>query len=217
MVWVLAFDIERSGGRSQDKTMAIGASVMDENLRELEHFLVCNYRPNVTQFEPRCWDEFWSKQSAVLAELEYKGALSEQMQEVSMIEQFQHFRAKWETRAKLAGTKLMLVSDNNVYDGGFINELIQKHTSDLPIPYSASHPQRYGAFFETHSMQKGFLASVDRTFDKNWGFSKRLEELYHLPTRTVQHTHLPHEDAYTIAWEYQVMEKIRLGQISRRT
>ena len=34
MSLVLAFDIERSGGRAEHKTIAIGASVVDDDLKE---------------------------------------------------------------------------------------------------------------------------------------------------------------------------------------
>lgn len=49
MKLVLAFDIERSGTTVEYETIAIGASVVDENLKELDNFLYLNYYPIETQ------------------------------------------------------------------------------------------------------------------------------------------------------------------------
>lgn len=54
-----------------------------------------------------------------------------------MIVGFQEFRRKWERYAEENGDDLMLVSDNPVYDGMFLNVLIEKYTEDYPIPYTA--------------------------------------------------------------------------------
>lgn len=43
MKLVLAFDIEKSGSTDENNTIAIGASVVDENLIELDNFLYINY------------------------------------------------------------------------------------------------------------------------------------------------------------------------------
>jgi len=196
--------------------MAIGASVLNADLIEQGNFFVTNYRPGITIFEERCWAEFWSKHPETLQKLEYQGEASEAMQEVMMIEDFQEFRRHWEMVARESKCKLELVSDNNVYDGGFINDLICKHTHDLPIPYTATRPQTYAAFWETHSIQKGVLAMVDPGFTKNWGFSKRLADLFVIPPQTKEHNHLPHHDAYTIAFDYQVIKGIQAGRIPRR-
>lgn len=215
MTIVLAFDIERSGATSQYQTIAIGASVVDSEWNELDSFFMCNYRQEETKFEPRCWDEFWSQHPETLSKLEYKGLLSLHNQEKAMIEGFQQFRAMWEQRAKEAKVKYVFVSDNNVYDGSFVNQLIEKHTSFLPIPFTASVPQKYSAFWETHSMQKGFLMNESDTYvDKNWGLAKSLQELYPtIPPMKKKHNHLPHYDAYTIAYEYHVMIKLSRGEI----
>ena len=78
MTLVLAFDIERSGSTDEYDTIAIGASVVDENLEELDSLLLLNYRPNETQFEDRCWEQFWSKHQEILDKLEYTGTLTKE-------------------------------------------------------------------------------------------------------------------------------------------
>lgn len=225
---VLAFDIERAGATAEYDTIAIGASVVDENLKELDRLFLPGYIKNVTKFEPRCWDEFWSKNLDQLELIKYErsecgselersecGEDNEAVQK-EMIENFQEFRAKWELRAKASGAKFQIVSDNNVFDGGFINNMIFKHLpGTLPLPYTASFPQEYSSFFETHSQQKGLLTAVDPEFKSDWGLSKRISELYNVPECTVVHDHHPCNDAYTIAYEQHVLNGIRDGRYKR--
>lgn len=215
---VLAFDIERSGGRSEHDTIAIGASVVDQDLKELDSLFLPGYfkadHPTPSIFEQRCWEEFWSKNTEILDTLKYEGSLDKYSRSLEMIQEFQAFRARWETLAKDKGYKLELVSDNNVYDGGFINEMINNFlTRELPIPYSASNPQKYKSFWETHSEQRGLLMAVDPSFKEDFGLSKRIGELYELPEMTKSHDHNPANDAYTIAYDQQVLLGIRDGRI----
>lgn len=132
-----------------------------------------------------------------------------------MITAFQEFRSKWEKIADENNDQLTLYSDNNVYDGGFINQLIMDKTSQLPIPYS-SDKQKYGSFFETHSMLKGILAIVDPAYNSNWGLSARVYELYNVPKKLKEPNHNPANDAYAIAFDAQVINGIREKKIELR-
>lgn len=212
----LAFDIERSGATDQYDTIAIGASVLDEEFKELDSLLVLGYVENKTKFEPRCWDEFWSKNVDMLNTLKYTGELKYEDRQKEMIEQFQAFRAKCELWCKENKHELLLVSDNCVYDGGFINNMIYKYMPDtLPIPYSASE-QKYESFQETHSILNGILKVVDPEFCKEWGFTKRVEELFEVPEKKVSHDHNPANDAYYIAFDHQICNAIANGRIKLR-
>jgi hypothetical protein len=211
---VLAFDIERSGATNKYDTIAIGASVVDGDLNELDTLFLPAYYPDDTTFEKRCWDEFWSKNKDKLELLKYNGSLDYFERQEEMIEEFQAFRRKWETYAAENNMKLELVADNNVYDGGFINQLIEAYTNDLPIPYTAS-TKKYSAFWETHSEQRGLLFAIDPTYNKSWGFSNRIAELYNLPKPVKAHDHNPANDAYSIAYDQQVLLGIRNGKFTR--
>lgn len=217
---VLAFDIERSGSRVDNETIAIGASVVNSDLKELESlFLTGFFTPDhrtPTIFEKRCWEEFWSKYPDSLKILEYKGDLGKVERQREMCEIFQMFRERWEIYAYDNKVNLEIVADNNVYDGGFINDMICKHTSDLPIPFTASSPQKYRSFWETHSEQRGLLMAVDPSFKKNWGFGERIRELYNVPVMIRSHDHNPANDSYTIAFEQQVLLGVRDGRIRKR-
>lgn len=212
---VLAFDIERSGATAKYDTIAIGGSVLDWTFKELESLSLLGYIPKETVFEPRCWEEFWVKRQDALDALIYKGDKKKKAREKEMIREFQAFRRKWETKTRKGHCELELVTDNNVYDGGFINNMLFEHTDSLPIPYSSDG--QYSPFWETHSQQRGLLMAVDPSFKQNWGLSERILELYDVPVAMKKaHDHNPANDAYTIAFDQQVLLHIRDGQIKRR-
>jgi hypothetical protein len=218
MTLVLAFDIERSGSGSDHQTIAIGASVVTEEFEELDSLFLPMYSRTNTRFEPRCFDEFWSKHLDILEKLRYveqgSNASTEEIEHLA-VTKFQDFRRKWETYAEKNEMKLELVTDNNVYDGGYMNTLISKYTKDLTIPYSTS--QKYSPFWDVFSQQRGLLMVVDPEFKGDWGISKRIAELYDIPPMTLyEHDHLPHHDAYTIGFDQQVLLGIRDGLIKKR-
>lgn len=214
---VLAFDIEKAGGRSEHPVIGIGISVVDENLKELDSLLLKGYFLKETKFEKRCWDEFWTKNLDNLDCLVYDGTLNFEARQKEMIEEFQSFRKKWETKCEELGVELLLVTDNNVYDGGFINLMICKHLDEImPIPYSANEKQKYNTFFETHSQQKGFLMAMDPGVKRNWGLHKRITEIYDTPSIERDHDHNPSNDAYVIACEQQILFGISNGVIHKK-
>lgn len=207
---VLAFDIERAGALDTQNTIAIGASVVDEDLKELDSFETLGYFEGKTQFDPRCWDQFWSKHKDTLEKLKYNGELNQYQREAEMVCGFLEFRLKWEEKAEKEGFKLELVADNNVYDGGFINQMIFEHTSMLPIPYSVKG--EYSPFWETHSEQRGLLMAVYPEYKSDRGYSARVNRIYNIPESDKESDHTPANDAYNIAREQQVMLGIRDGK-----
>lgn len=211
---VLSFDIERSGATTEYDTIALGASVVDAELKELDRYYCNCYFPKETKFEPRCWEQFWSKHLDTLAVLTYTGDKTKLEREKEMIEGFQNFRSKWEKKSQEDKLEYYLTSDNNVYDGGFINDLIYKHMPNtLPIPYHASN-QEYEAFFESHSMAKGFLLA--NGINADWGLVDKIRTLYDVPKSTVVHDHNPANDAYTIAFDAQVLFGLYDGKYKKK-
>src|SRR4029079_18397370 len=109
-----------------------------------------------------------------LDKMKYYGDKNFQERQKEIITEFQNFRKKWEQIAENNDLNFELVSDNNVFDGGFINELIFKYLpKDLPIPYNAGN-KKYSCFWETHSQQRALLFMVDPNFNSDWGFSQRI-------------------------------------------
>lgn len=213
---VLAFDIERSGAFDDNHTIAIGASVLDDNFVELDSLLLLGYVPGEVKFEERCLNEFWSKMPTLLERLTYTGPLTFLERQAEMIRTFHAFRAKWEDYAAENNCNLSLCCDNSVFDGGFINKMMfQYMPGTLPIPYSTK--SKYSSFWETHSMQKGLLMHTDPKFmNVPWGLHISIASLYDVPQRQVLHDHNPANDAYTIAHELQVLYGICAGRITRR-
>lgn len=233
--WVLAFDIECAGGRAQDEVIAIGASVVNEDGVELDSLCLKGYFPGLTKFEQRTWDQFWSKNEDVLNTLvahapDKKG--SDETAEAHKewpkwaILEFHKFREKWELSAKREGAKLETVSDNKIFDGGFINDMYAKYLVGdgafvMPLPYSASdQPPQYKALRETHSEQRGLLIAVDPTYlsKKGVSLSAHVEELYDCSALKSEHEHdhNPAHDAYSIAREAQILNGIEAGRIKLR-
>ena len=62
---VLAFDIEHSG----KEVLAIGASVVDSNFKQLDSFFMGVYDPVYTQFSDRCYNSFWKDKQELLETL----------------------------------------------------------------------------------------------------------------------------------------------------
>lgn len=210
---ILAFDIERTGSTTDYDTIAIGAVVIDETYKEIDRYYCNCYFPNETKFEEKCYIEFWSKNLDILKSFEYVGTKTKKEREYEMIKGFQDFRLKYEEYAKNNGYEYYLCSDNNVYDGHFVNELIIKYLDALPIPYSAS-TQSYETFFETHSMQKGLLLA--NGINKDWSLTNEIKKIYDIPECEISHNHNPADDAYTIAHSMNVLLEIGSQKIKRK-
>lgn len=215
MEFVLAFDVEHSG----HEIIAIGASaVKTDNYKTfdlIESYFCGIYDENLTKFSERCYDEFWSKNLSILETLKYKGIYeTKEDRERELITGFQKFRAEMEEMAAYHKKKLVLTSDNNVFDGGIVNELIKKYLKCEPIPFTAS-TQEYSSFFETFSQQKGLLSVVDSNFKSDWGLSNRIFELYDIDKSKIKynHDHNSVNDAYTIAVDQLILFGIRDGKI----
>jgi len=208
---VLAFDIERSGATSTYETIAIGASVVDSNFKEQDRLFLSAYFPpksdEPTLFEPRCWNQFWIHQQDILKQLIYEGSLLKKERQKEMIVQFQAFRSKWETYAKEHNMDYILVSDNPIYDGGFINEMIFQHLPDtLPIPYNACNGE-YSSFLDTHSAIWGLFIKCT--------LAQKIKQIYSwIPSPKEEHDHRPDHDAFVIAYEQQMLFLLRENSMS---
>lgn len=210
MEYILAFDIERYGATSEYNTLAIGAVVMDTNFCVKDCIRICGYMYEC-KFEPRCWEEFWSNKQHILQQLKYDGHETADERQVSMIDEFQRFRRKWELKAHDLGYELHLVSDHPLYDGGFLNEMIQKYRPDLPMPFSALKPHSYMGITDVDSMVQGILYATDLpNFDK-------LYLDYNVPKPCKITEHLPDDDAYSIAYDYCVCLKIKNKKLKRKS
>lgn len=216
MRYTLAFDIERSGCSKSYDTIAIFASIIDQNFNELDNLFLTGYFPKETKFEKRCWDEFWIKNQDFLKKLEYKGNLTYKERQKEMIVTFQEFRKKWERNALDKGFEIDLVSDGCIFDAGFINDMLYDYLPNvLPIPYSA-YTQDFSPFYDTTSEIKGLLSVIDPTFTKNWGYFNRLKEIYDIEKYVKYSYNNPINDAYNIALQHQILLNIKDNKILKK-
>jgi hypothetical protein len=236
---VLAFNTACTGQNTTHENgvgevIALGASVVNEDGHEIDGFSFGCYRPrdknNQNQFEKRCWDEFWSKNEEKLKFFEFDQNVTVVEQAKKMTLKFQEFRAKWETYARDNNLDYVIVSDNKVYDGEKMNQLIVRFTDDIVLPYSASeypHPknktnesiamQQYENFEETTSMKRGFLVAYNLgRVNKIKDFSD-LEKEFDFPAPENIRTHTPRDDAYSIARDRQLLQGISTGKFKKRT
>jgi hypothetical protein len=83
-------------GNYEYSMIGLGAVIINSNFKKLDEFSYNNYVASETLFEPKCMEDFWSKNSETLKKLEYVGSLTKEEREKEMIEKFQEFRSKWE-------------------------------------------------------------------------------------------------------------------------
>jgi hypothetical protein len=230
---VLAFDIEATGQNLGKKgvgqVIALGMCVLDDNLKKIDGCTIGAYRKKMTsnqdQFEKRCWDEFWSKNEDLLEMFRFDPKIPMKVRRRQLVDTFQTFRRKWELFAIEKGFDYEIVSDNTIYDGEKMNQLISTETEDIVLPYSASRYatqddpnllQRYNEFTDTTSMKKGFLIGYNYG-KKNKIVWKDIEKEFDIPPAEFEHDHMPENDAYTIARDRQIINGIDIGKFKKLT
>lgn len=210
---ILAFDIEKAGQRASDPILALGAIVMDQNFNEIDSLFLPCYFPNDTKFDQKCWDEFWSTKSDLLNKIKYEGPMTQHDRIRDVIKSFQEFRARWETFALRNNIDYYFVSDTNVNDAEAINQAIHNYfPDDMPIPFSASKKE-YSDFINVSDFQRGFLMAIDPNFNGQWGMTQRIIDLFEVPPRARKVDHNPVNDAYGIAYDFNVLLGIKNKRI----
>lgn len=227
----LAFDIETDGAfSSKNNILQIGASVVSAYPRrkQIDSFLMSEYRKtelgehNIEQFEPRCWNEFWSKNTttldAIAAHTNTENSI--EYNRTEMITGFVSFVSKWENICSENNLTLFRTTDNKAYDPFFINVYIERYLPKTPVlPYKFSNGS-YSNLFETHSVQWGLLLALDgKVFkDKKRGLAKAILDYYDcLPSvEEIVHDHRADHDAYAIAEELQILLAIAREDIKKK-
>lgn len=226
-VYLIAFDVETSGWNpEQHHIISLGAAAVDTTgvIHDLMH--VNAYVPEETNFEERCKRTFWDKHPGLLQSFKVDPDKSRTTAEKEMIEKFDAFRCKHEEAAARLGWQCVVVSDNKLFDGAWVNHLYSKYTGKCGLPYEARQrpddqgqaTQPYGTFVETHSAQMGLLMALEGGGLMEWNCteavtselcrnnSKWLQRRGNDPrwqmTATRSTLHHPHIDALRIAGEF---------------
>lgn len=128
----LSIDIERKGKHFRHGILAIGSTFGSMDGTIIEQRAFCSHVPPKEEFEPDCWDNFWSKHTPVLERIESE-AVDEPILEFylwlgSLEQRFGPFGRKHKDKVRF-----VLISDNPGYDIGMINLEFFKRGIELPI------------------------------------------------------------------------------------
>jgi len=199
---VYAFDIETGGATYSHPVLSIGATVLDNKYTLLDKKKFNGFgvkdldqEKEMALLEKRCIDEFLSQFPEVLSSSRVDETF-EQAQR-NMIVSFIQNRDMWQKYADENKLKFHLVSDNAIFDGGFVNSLITKYIPDkLSLVYN--YKKKYSSVKDVNDISKG-LEWCKPKFLSTFKFQKC----------QVSHDHNCANDAHTIAHRYVNLLSIR--------
>jgi hypothetical protein len=110
MTLILAFETIRWG----NDLIAIGASVVDENLNELDILLLKGYFPTNLDFDLISFYNFWVYHLETLKYLTYEGPLTKHDRQTEIINEFLFFIDTWLLYSKSNHLQLKIITDNNL-------------------------------------------------------------------------------------------------------
>lgn len=210
-----ALDIEMTGSTRNDKIIAIGIAHGPSAFEMSSTQLVVKLdKPSdatwgdfwkSSNFEWRCFEEFWSKHEKVLNELQSQASIG------TVEELARQFNDTLEAIEKQY-SRLILVTDTIAYDTTWLNMLLVMHDY-RPLNYSRQGEHRWG--YEIDSLTEGAL-HVDANHD--WETYRALVEMEidtRFPSLHVTHNHRPEQDAFFILARYfRVREYARVRMAS---
>lgn len=141
-----------------------------------------------TEIEPRCWNEFWSKEKLIYDEL-HKNQVDEKEAVAQIIQFVQHI--------KDMGKQIMFASDCAVYDWKWVDTAILNHSANNPLGYTAMDIYSYAA-----GMFKEPRHSVWKTIENLKGTILHVDD--------IKHDHNPFNDALSEAC--LLVDLIRLNE-----
>ena len=128
MKYFFSIDIETTGQfLTKNAMIAFGCSIMNENNEEVESFIGFMKVPENRDWEKRCFDEFWSKESEAL---NYIRDRAEEPKKVM------NSFVQWMDKIDLKyGNDLIVLSDNGGYDFAWIDTYLSEYTDRHSIYY----------------------------------------------------------------------------------
>lgn len=186
----IVIDVESNGSSVKKNSMfALGGVAMEVTTKSVLGGFAYNVEETSgTEMEPRCWDEFWSKNKQM-----YDHLHEEQTTEKNMVLQLVEFVKKIENMGK----QIMFASDCSVYDWKWVDTAILNHESINPLGYTAMDIYSYAA-----GMFKEPRHSVWKTIEKLRGSTLHVD--------SVNHDHNPFNDALSEAC--LLVDLIRLNE-----
>lgn len=142
------------------------------------------FLPEGTDFEQKCWEEFWSKNISTLQKLK-EGAVSPAEGIKNFISILDGYEQDYD---------VMIVTDNPSFDVGFINYYLATYLGRNPLTYDSFG--KYRPIFDTDCYTRGVL---HMQYDNKWTSDR--DVIAHLNidiSEFTSHSHTPQDDAIRI-------------------
>lgn len=182
---IFAVDIETSGPSfSRNGIIAIGYCVGLLDGTVISKKRICMDLPENSCFNERCWTTFWNFQQDILKELQQNTVtpelgIREFSNDLHIFEQLYN---------------LKIVSDNPVFDIGFINYYLDKYLNDKPMYYT-----RDGLTYRTvYDMNSYNFGVCHQRYDQPTIEDSEIIEKFGIDLNNVIHDHRPENDAHYI-------------------
>lgn len=200
--YVLAFDIEKTGERTDKNSMvAIGGCVIGvETLEVVSRFLCFMKVEPGHGFSPLCKKEYWDNWVKFpMNEIVLKSIDKQGVDPRAGIHAFATWLDNHESSFEKQNKHLAVVVDTVGSDAMWISHYFQKYLNRPPIEDQYGNDSLYRSIKHSGAYAKG-LAGYDGSPDFNWRHVLQ-EKGVELPDQSM-HNHMPDSDAQSIATTY---------------
>jgi hypothetical protein len=179
---VLSVDIETSGCNVVEHgILAIGYCVGDLDGNVLFKDRINMMLDDGCYFEERCVKEFWSKYPDVLKTIQ-TDAVGPHVGIRAFVDFVYDLEEQYD---------LIIISDNPVFDIGFLNYYMAKYLKVRPLSYTSTGS--YRPIFDTDCYTRGVLRS---NYDDLWTYDSNVIKALGIELQpNILHNHLPENDA----------------------
>lgn len=208
---IIAFDIEARGPSAiRHGILAIGwcvrlandFSIIERDFVALEELIPGQF------FEPRCYNEFWSKNRGILEKLS--------REVIPARDAIAKFYDMLVTMGKKY--KVILITDNPAFDAWML-QYYMDYFGYPPLHYESLPDKQYGGYrtvHDTNSYARGVMEWDYLTPTPKGGKDKQIKEKFQLDIVSIP-THLPHDDAeYISEFHLRLMQKVTERSKKRR-
>lgn len=189
-ILIMAIDLELSGCQlDKDNIFAIGWCALHATTGEVvnQGCISLLTIPGRRGFEPRCMNEFWSKNISLLSEF-HATAVPPELGIARFFEVLDELDRDYELR---------IVTDNPSCDIAWLDLYASRFLDRKPICYKLNHDQGWRPVYDADSFARAVAKIPYR--DGDTYNSVVMEKLGIKPELIPQHTHHPMQDALSIA------------------
>lgn len=206
----LAIAVEKTGYHKDNEIIGIGLSVVNENFQELDCLNLIAYFPKKHNFENIYWLKYWTKNLVILNNLEYDGELNKEERGKEILGLFREFLLHWENKAEENNYKLVFVVDD-LFSIICLNESILKY-----FPEETYFRYLSNNIKDIESVYKGLTSFIRDKNNKDEDTIRTIYEYYNLPLEDRDHLESVSNDAYLIAFDYQISNAIAKRKLKKK-